>query len=332
VLARFGIETTYYDPLIGAGIEELIRSNTRIIYMESPGSLTFEVQDVPAIVEAARARGVLTMLDNTWATPLYFKALAHGVDLCIHAATKYIGGHSDLMMGTASCGEALYKELRSGMQDQGAYVSPDDCYLALRGLRTLSVRLERHQAAVLQRSDRPDQHPDPEPDHGVGRHLAATSCTDHGRGRAHHRQRRGERRVDHAQQSEPDAGHQRRHRKVEQQGRSAGGRREDDHHRHTGLAHRHQPGQHRPGPDIEQRRRGRHDRQRGQCHCQLHDLSVVDGEADGNRDRDRPGEHRAPPASGQSPCISQQRRSRSTGMPFTVTAADHGIPPKSRKL
>jgi cysteine-S-conjugate beta-lyase len=150
VLARFGIETTYYDPLIGAGIEELIRPNTRIIYMESPGSLTFEVQDVPAIVEAARARGVLTMLDNTWATPLYFKALAHGVDICIHAATKYIGGHSDLMMGTASCGEALYKELRSGMQDQGAYVSPDDCYLALRGLRTLSVRLERHGRTALQ--------------------------------------------------------------------------------------------------------------------------------------------------------------------------------------
>jgi cysteine-S-conjugate beta-lyase len=144
-----GIETTYYDPLIGAGIEELIRPNTRIVYMESPGSLTFEVQDVPAIVEAARARGVLTMLDNTWATPLYFKALAHGVDICIHAATKYIGGHSDLMMGTASCGKPLYKELRSGMQDQGAYVSPDDCYLALRGLRTLSVRLERHQANGL---------------------------------------------------------------------------------------------------------------------------------------------------------------------------------------
>jgi cystathionine beta-lyase len=149
VLARFGVETTYYDPLIGAGIEALIRPDTKIIYLESPGSLTFEVQDVPAIVEVARRRRVLTAIDNTWATPLYFKPLRLGVDLCIHAATKYIGGHSDLMMGTVSCGEALYEPLRKGMYDLGSYVSPDDCYQALRGLRTLSVRLERHQANAL---------------------------------------------------------------------------------------------------------------------------------------------------------------------------------------
>ena len=149
VLSRFGVETTYYDPLIGAGIARLIRPDTRIVYMESPGSLTFEVQDVPAIAAAARRRGVLTVLDNTWATPLYFKPFEHGVDLCIHAATKYIGGHSDLMMGTVSCAEPLYRQLRAGMQDLGACVAPDDCYQALRGLRTLSVRLERHQANAL---------------------------------------------------------------------------------------------------------------------------------------------------------------------------------------
>ena len=149
VLARFGVETTYYDPLIGAGIEQLIRPNTKVIFLESPGSLTFEVQDVPAITGVARGRGVLTMLDNTWATPLYFKAFGHGIDVVVQAATKYIGGHSDLMMGIVTCTDAFYEPLRKGMYDLGSYVSPDDCYQALRGLRTLSVRLERHQANAL---------------------------------------------------------------------------------------------------------------------------------------------------------------------------------------
>ncbi len=150
VLARFGVETTYYDPLIGAGIDALIRPETRVIFMESPGSLTFEVQDVPAIAAIARQRGVLTMLDNTWATPLYFKALEHGVDIDLHAATKYICGHSDTMLGAALTGEPLYAELRTGMYDLGSFASPDDCYQALKGLRTLSVRLERHQANALE--------------------------------------------------------------------------------------------------------------------------------------------------------------------------------------
>ena len=150
VLSRFGVETTYYDPLIGAEIERLIRPNTKVVFMESPGSLTFEVQDVPAIAAVARARGALSMLDNTWATPLLFKALAHGADICIHAGTKYICGHSDTMMGVASTGEALYRQLRHGMQDLGAFASPDDCYQALKGLRTLAVRLERHQANALE--------------------------------------------------------------------------------------------------------------------------------------------------------------------------------------
>lgn len=150
VLARFGVETTYYDPLMGAGIERLIRPNTRIVYTESPGSLTFEVQDLPAIAEVAHARGALVMLDNTWATGLYFKPFRHGVDIGINAGTKYIGGHSDLMMGIVTSTEGCYRDLRHGLSDLGSYVSPDDCYQALRGLRTLSVRLERHFKNALQ--------------------------------------------------------------------------------------------------------------------------------------------------------------------------------------
>jgi cystathionine beta-lyase len=146
VLTRFGVEVTYYDPLIGAGIEDLVRANTRLIFMESPGSLTFEVQDVPAITAVARSRGIVSMIDNTWGTPLYFKAFEHGVDVSVHAATKYIGGHSDLMLGVVTSTEASHDRLRQGMQALGAYASPDDCYQALKGLRTLSVRLERHQA------------------------------------------------------------------------------------------------------------------------------------------------------------------------------------------
>jgi cystathionine beta-lyase len=149
VLARFGVETTYYDPLIGGGIADLMRPATKVVFVESPGSLTFEVQDVPAIAAVAHAAGAVVMIDNTWATPLYFKPLAHGVDISIQAATKYVGGHSDLLMGIAAATEEHYPRLRRGMQDLGCYVSPDDCYLALRGLRTLSVRLERHQANAL---------------------------------------------------------------------------------------------------------------------------------------------------------------------------------------
>ncbi|MDX1540472.1 MAG: cystathionine beta-lyase [Geminicoccaceae bacterium] len=149
VLSRFGVETTYYDPALQAGIERLIRPETRILYMESPGSLTFEMQDVPALVEVARAHGIVTMMDNTWATPLFFKPLEFGVDVALLAGTKYIGGHSDLMLGVASTTEEHYPTLRKGMYDVGAFVSPDDCYQALRGLRTLAVRLERHQATAL---------------------------------------------------------------------------------------------------------------------------------------------------------------------------------------
>ena len=146
MLKRFGVETTYYDPLIGAGIAELIRPNTRLVYVESPGSLTFEIQDVPAIADAAHKAGVIVVFDNTWATPLYFKAFDHGVDVSIHAGTKYIVGHADALLGLIVTVEAHYETLRrTAMPLLGHTAAPDDVYLALRGLRTLSVRLERHQ-------------------------------------------------------------------------------------------------------------------------------------------------------------------------------------------
>ena len=144
VLKRLGVETTYYDPLIGAGIETLLRPNTKVVFCESPGSLTFEVQDIPAIADVAHARGAAVLMDNTWATPIYFPALQRGVDLSIQAATKYIGGHSDVMMGTISTTEAYAKRLETFVHDLGLYASADDCFLALRGLRTLPVRLARH--------------------------------------------------------------------------------------------------------------------------------------------------------------------------------------------
>ena len=149
LLSRFGVETTYYEPLIGSGIANLIRPNTRIVFLESPGSLTFEMQDVPAIVAAARKAGVVTIMDNTWATPLFFKPLAHGVDVAVQSVTKYIGGHSDLMLGVISMQEASYARIRNSLNELGHHAAPDDCYLAQRGLRTLAVRLQRHQATGI---------------------------------------------------------------------------------------------------------------------------------------------------------------------------------------
>src|SRR5690348_13464124 len=150
ILKRFGVETSYYDPLIGERITGLFRRNTRLVFLESPGSMTFEIQDVPAIARAARAHGVYTLLDNSWATPYLFPAFEHGVDVSILAATKYIGGHSDVMMGTVTTTEALYDRIRSEVAEIGFCVSSDDAYLALRGLRTLGVRLERHQRNATQ--------------------------------------------------------------------------------------------------------------------------------------------------------------------------------------
>lgn len=153
LLARSGVTTTYYDPLIGAGIADLIQPNTRAIFCESPGSLTFEVQDIPAIVAAAHARDIPVLLDNTWASPLFFDALAHGVDISIQAATKYLSGHSDVMMGTIATTEKWWRPVRNVVADLGFSTSPDDCYLVLRGLRTLSVRLRHQQQSALKVAD-----------------------------------------------------------------------------------------------------------------------------------------------------------------------------------
>lgn len=148
-LKRFGVETTYYDPLIGKGIAALLKRNTRAVFCESPGSLTFEVQDVPAIAEIAHAHGASVLLDNTWATPLFFPALARGADLSVQAATKYIGGHSDVMIGYITANDAHAERLVDTHGNMGLYASGDDCFLALRGVRTLPTRLKRHQETAL---------------------------------------------------------------------------------------------------------------------------------------------------------------------------------------
>jgi cysteine-S-conjugate beta-lyase len=149
ILRRFGVETRYYDPMIGAGIETLVTDRTAAIFLESPGSLTFEVQDVPAIVAVARARGIATLIDNTWATSLLFQPLALGVDLSILACTKYIVGHSDVMAGAVTANHACWTSLRKTSQQLGQVMSADDAYLATRGLRTLDVRMQRHQESAL---------------------------------------------------------------------------------------------------------------------------------------------------------------------------------------
>jgi len=148
-LRRLGVDVGYYDPLLGAGIARELRSNTTIVFAESPGSLTFEVQDVPAIVTAAHAHGARVILDNTWATPLGFRAFDHGVDVAVQAATKYIGGHSDVLLGAVVANEPTFGALHRLWTDMGITASSDDCFLALRGLRTLAVRLARHQANAL---------------------------------------------------------------------------------------------------------------------------------------------------------------------------------------
>jgi cystathionine beta-lyase len=150
VLKRYGIETTYYDPMIGAGISALMQPNTRAVFVEAPGSLSFEIQDVPAIAAAAHAKDALVLMDNTWASPLYFRALEKGVDLSIQAGTKYIGGHSDVMLGTVSANARTLTRLNDTVHLLGLCVGPDDIYLGLRGLRTMGVRLAQHHRSGLQ--------------------------------------------------------------------------------------------------------------------------------------------------------------------------------------
>jgi len=174
-LKRFGITTRHYDPLIGGGIAALFTDRTRAVFLESPGSLTFEVQDVPAIVAAARARGIVTVLDNTWATPLGFRAMEAGVDLSVLACTKYVVGHSDAMLGSVTAAPGRFAALRDVSFQLGLVASPDDAWLGSRGLRTMAVRLRQHERSALAiarwLADRPE----------VARvlHPALSSCPGH---------------------------------------------------------------------------------------------------------------------------------------------------------
>ncbi len=160
ILKRLGVTTSYFDPLAGAEIAELFRPNTTAIYLESPGSLSFEIQDTTVIAKVAHEKGAIVLMDNTWATPLYYRPLDHGVDLAIQAGTKYIGGHSDVMLGTVSANSATVASLKDTVDLSGLCEGPDDVYLGLRGLRTLSVRLERHFKSGLAISRWLEQRPE----------------------------------------------------------------------------------------------------------------------------------------------------------------------------
>ncbi|HEY1976292.1 MAG TPA: cystathionine beta-lyase [Candidatus Baltobacteraceae bacterium] len=176
LLSRFGVEATFYDPLIGSGIGELMRENTRLVWVESPGSITMEVQDVPAIVAAAHARGVIVALDNTWAAGVLLDAFAQGVDVTMQALTKYVGGHSDLLLGTVTVRDAaLYEKLGAAHQVLGYNASPDDCSLALRGLQTLAVRLSAIERSTLEIARWLSQRPEVE----RVLHPALPSCPGH---------------------------------------------------------------------------------------------------------------------------------------------------------
>jgi cystathionine beta-lyase len=149
-LPRLGIEVTYYDPTIGAGIEALFKPNTKVVYCESPGSLTFEMQDIPAIANIAHAKGAVVLSDNTWATMLHQDPFALGIDISIHSATKYVAGHSDLVMGAVMCKKQHFKTLKRMHHNLGACASGDACYLALRGLRTMALRLNQHEKNAME--------------------------------------------------------------------------------------------------------------------------------------------------------------------------------------
>jgi cystathionine beta-lyase len=154
ILANLGVTVEFYDPLIGAGIRTLFRPETKLVYLESPSSWSFEIQDVPAITALCRARKITTMIDNSWATPVFFKPMSHGVDVSIHAATKYIAGHSDAMLGvTAASDKTNYDTLKTGHYLTGQAAGADDVFYGLRGFRTLPIRLARHEATALALAD-----------------------------------------------------------------------------------------------------------------------------------------------------------------------------------
>ena len=175
LLKRYGVSTRYYDPLAGADIAELIGDSTRAILLESPGSLTMEVQDVPGMCAVARERGIVTLLDNTWATPLLFEAIAAGVDISIIAGTKYVVGHADVMLGSATANAEHYEHLQQASWDLGHSLSPDDAWLASRGLRTMAVRLKQHGESALKVAEWLKAQPQ------VGRvlHPALPDCPGH---------------------------------------------------------------------------------------------------------------------------------------------------------
>ena len=174
-LARFGVDVSFYDPMLGADIEHLVKNNTKVIFLESPGSLTMEVQDVPAIVKIAQQYSIVTMIDNTYASPVNFKPLDFGVDISIHSATKYINGHSDVMLGVASANEQSWPRLQAHSYELGLCAGVDDIYTTLRGLRTLGVRLREHERNALVVANWLAQRP--EVDHL--RHPAFASCPGH---------------------------------------------------------------------------------------------------------------------------------------------------------
>jgi cystathionine beta-lyase len=149
ILKRMGVETTYFDPSLGADVNSLFKKNTSVVFIEAPGSQTFEMMDVPAVAKAARQHGAASIIDNTWATPLFFRPLEHGVDVSIQAGTKYLGGHSDINLGTIAVNDAYYKRVLITHGDLGINPGPEDVYLALRGLRTMGVRLDRHMQSGL---------------------------------------------------------------------------------------------------------------------------------------------------------------------------------------
>ncbi|MBT4932289.1 MAG: cystathionine beta-lyase [Rhodospirillaceae bacterium] len=175
MLKRFGIETTYYDPMIGAGISELMRPETKVVFTEAPGSLTFEVQDLPAICQAAHDGGAKVILDNTWSGGVYLSAPDMGVDVSVQAVTKYIGGHSDLMMGSIAMNDEDFIKIKDAACELGYGAAPDDCFLALRGIRTINARLPIHQETGLKLANWLDQRP--EVDHVL--HPALPSCPGH---------------------------------------------------------------------------------------------------------------------------------------------------------
>ncbi len=175
LLEKFGIETTYYDPLLGEGLAALLKPNTSTIFLESPGSQSFEVQDVPAICALAQRHGLTTIIDNTWATPLFFRAHAHGCDLTVEAGTKYLSGHSDILLGLVSANARLWPALKRTYQSMAMLPGAEDCYLALRGMRTLHIRLQEAESRGLQMAEWLGAQPE------VDRvlHPALPSCPGH---------------------------------------------------------------------------------------------------------------------------------------------------------